>query len=321
MKKILTLALLLSSCFVARAQHTFSMIAVDTVTMEIGSAGATCLSEITMGDLLNRIVPGKGAINTQAWVSPENREYGAVLLQKGYNAQQVLDSIYARDEYPEDRQNLVLNVVGSHPQTAGFTGAYCMTYANHRVGPNYVIAGNILSGPHVLDSMENAFNRTKGGLADKLMAALMAAKFPGADSRCKTTSSLSSFIRLAKPWDALHRYTLDISVSAGPDTIFEPIDTLYAKYTEAKASGFRPAPMPQKSFILHPNPAADYIFLELNGFGTGEQVTVELLDLSGRLLQTVASGTRKNISVPVTGLKPGLYIINVNGVRKKLIKS
>jgi uncharacterized Ntn-hydrolase superfamily protein len=297
------------------------MIAVDTVTMEIGAAGATCLSEITMGNLLNRIVPGKGAINTQAWVSPENRDYGASLLQKGYNAQQVLDSIYARDEYPEERQNLVLNVVGNHPQTTGFTGSFCMDYANHRVGPNYVIAGNILAGPQVLDSMENAFNRTKGGLADKLMAALMAAKFPGADSRCKTTSSLSSFIRVAKPWDAFQHYTLDISVSSGPDTIFEPIDTLHARYMEAKAAGFR---LPQKrqvgDIVIYPNPTSNYIYIDIRGFSPGERVTVQLLDISGGAVQTIVLGWKRGVTIPVQSLKPGVYIVNVNGIRKKLVK-
>jgi uncharacterized Ntn-hydrolase superfamily protein len=212
-------------------------------------------------------------------------------------------------------------MVGNHPQTAGFTGDFCMTYANHRVGPNYVIAGNILSGPHVLDSMENAFNNTKAGLADKLMASLMAAKFPAADSRCKTTSSLSAFIRLAKPWDAIQRYTLDLYASAGPDTIFEPIDTLYTRYMEAKASGFKPLIKDQRRITLYPNPASGYVFLELKGFGSTEPLTIELLDISGRLLQTIPAVPQKSITIPLQALKPGLYIINVNGIRRKLIRS
>jgi len=40
----LTLIFALSQCLYA--QHTFSIVAVDTMTNEVGSAGATCLSAV-----------------------------------------------------------------------------------------------------------------------------------------------------------------------------------------------------------------------------------------------------------------------------------
>ncbi len=51
--------------------------------------------------------------------------------------------------------------------------------------------------------MEYRFLNTEGSLAEKLMSALQGAKVPGADTRClnEGTSSLSAFVRVAKPND------------------------------------------------------------------------------------------------------------------------
>ncbi|HOI32111.1 MAG TPA: hypothetical protein PLC47_05045, partial [Bacteroidales bacterium] len=55
------------------AQDTFSIVAVDTITGEVGSAGASCLdnSAITGGAvIISDIIPGRGAIHTHSyWVS------------------------------------------------------------------------------------------------------------------------------------------------------------------------------------------------------------------------------------------------------------
>lgn len=83
----------------------------------------------------------------------------------------------------------------------------------------------------MLDSMEHAFNRSSGTLAEKIMAAMLAAKIPGADTRCLTEgiSSMSAYIRVAKPSDKEGDYFLQINVNnhpAGKD----PIDILQQKY-------------------------------------------------------------------------------------------
>ena len=97
-----------------------------------------------------------------------------------------------------------------------------MDYKNHIVGPNYAIQGNILSGQAILDSMEARFLATPGPLADKLMAALQGANVPGADTRCLAngTSSLSAFLRVAKPNDLPGAFYLDLN---GPCGVFEYI--------------------------------------------------------------------------------------------------
>ena len=64
--------------------------------------------------------------------------------------------------------------------------------------------------------MENNFNLTNGTLSDKLMAALQGANISGADSRCldNETSSLSAFIRVAKPLDDDDSFFLDLNIGS-----------------------------------------------------------------------------------------------------------
>ncbi|MDX1463443.1 MAG: hypothetical protein R3359_10330, partial [Marinirhabdus sp.] len=53
------------------AQDTFSIIAVDPDTGEIGSAGASCVQGIgNQGiiDIITKIIPGRGGVNSQAYV-------------------------------------------------------------------------------------------------------------------------------------------------------------------------------------------------------------------------------------------------------------
>ncbi len=79
--------------------------------------------------------------------------------------------------------------------------------------------------------MELAFNKTKGTLADKLMAAMLAAKIPGADTRCllEGVSSKSAFLRVAKPTDEEDNYYLQLNVNSRP-FMQEPISILEEKY-------------------------------------------------------------------------------------------
>ena len=58
--------ILLCTTFISFAQHTFSIVAVDTTTGEIGSAGATCIAAQDGAQTVSDIVLGVGAIHTQS---------------------------------------------------------------------------------------------------------------------------------------------------------------------------------------------------------------------------------------------------------------
>ena len=60
------LVLLLFSCLMA----TFSIVAVDTTTGEVGSAGGSCIAGSI---IISDVHPGIGAIHTQSYYLPSNQ--------------------------------------------------------------------------------------------------------------------------------------------------------------------------------------------------------------------------------------------------------
>src|SRR5262245_18997822 len=180
-------ALLLAWTSQAAGQDTFSICAVDSVTGQVGSAGATCItSASTSAIIISDVHPGVGVIHTQSYWLAANQAYGSSLMDLGtLSPQMILDSLTAHDAQGNNtiRQYGVVDLVGGG-RSAAFTGVNCNNYKNHITGSGYPIQGNILLGQQVLDSMEARFLSTPGTLACRLMAALQGAKMTGADTRC-----------------------------------------------------------------------------------------------------------------------------------------
>lgn len=243
-RRIFLLGSILLIAINAEAQHTFSIVAVDSVTGEVGSAGATCGDSIvwpgTKGAaIIADLLPGVGAINTQSFYLAGNQQNARKRMEAGDSPSQIISWLENNDVQgnKQARQYGVVTYNSGSPQSAAFTGTQCMDYKNHIIGPNYAIQGNILSGQEILDSMEARFKRRPGCLADKLMEALQGANVVGADSRCKIegTSSLSSYLKVAKPTDRDDSLTIDIVIAGTPFSI-EPIDTLQKEYDKWKAN-------------------------------------------------------------------------------------
>lgn len=255
------------------AQDTFSIVAVDTLTGEIGSAGASCIDEtqITGGAIIiSDVLPGRGAIHTQSYWNTVNQQNAHVRMEEGLSPQEIVDWLVAHDAQnnPAVRQYGIVDFDSAgHPRAAGFTGANCLNYKNHITGPNYSIQGNILLGQQILDSMEAGFLTTEGPLAEKLMAALQGANVVGADTRCTQngTSSLSAFIRVAHPWDVEGSFYCDLNVPSLPDGM-EPIDSLQTLFDEwlQVIVGIPDQPQERTSLKVFPNPARDVIHIALD---------------------------------------------------------
>jgi uncharacterized Ntn-hydrolase superfamily protein len=165
-----------------------------------------------------------------------------------------------------------------HPRSAALTGSGCLDWKGHRLGANYSIQGNILLGPQILDSMEARFLAATGPLSDRLMACLQGANVPGADSRClqNGTSSLSAFLRVAKPGDSDDSLSLDLNVPLLP-TGMEPIDSLQRLYNQWKTTISTNEPVLEKPQIF-PNPANGWMMVVLKAHGG----LLELFDMVGR---------------------------------------
>ncbi len=211
-----------------RAQDTFSIVAVDPRTKEVGSAGASCIGNSLR---ISDVIEGVGAIHTQAFYLEANQQTAHDRMVAGDSPQQIIDYVTTHDAENNStiRQYGVVDLVGGG-RSAGYSGVNTNDYKNHLTGPTYSIQGNILIGPVVLDSMQYIFTHTSGSLADRLMATLLAAKIPGADSRCLSQgrSALSAFIRVVRVGDRNNQYLFRDVDNVPPINInpIDPIDSL-----------------------------------------------------------------------------------------------
>ena len=78
-------------------------------------------------------------------------------------------------------------------------------------------------------------------------------------------------------------------------------------------------PVESASFTLMPNPASQYLSLQ-----TGEmkepELFIRIIDMLGRQVYVKLETSKSRLQVPVEFLSPGLYYMEVNGIRKKFIK-
>lgn len=210
---------LLVILFSSVAQATFSIVAVDTVTGAVGSAGASCIAGSKM---INDLIPNVGGVNTQAYYISSNQANAHGLLAAGLTADSIIGWLKLNDVEgtPDYRQYGVVTLTGP-VRSAGYTGAYTDDWKGHKLGPNYAIQGNILLGPQILDTIELAFLTTAGSLEEKLMAALEAANVRGADTRCTGCNkpAISAYIRVMHPGDEtsyLYQYVDNTICSVNP---------------------------------------------------------------------------------------------------------
>ncbi len=264
MRSKLSILIILGFISTLKSQHTFSIVAIDTITLEIGSAGATCLDSRQEGVgavVISDIIPGRGAIHSQALLNFSNQANARKRMEAGDKPQQIIDWLRQNDvqRLPELRQYGIVAIdPAGNIETAAFTGRNCLDVKGQILGSDYAIQGNILIGTEVLDSMEQAFLRTEGLLEEKLMMALQAAAIQGADVRCLSegVSSRSAFIRVAKPGDEENQFYLDLAVNVTPFGI-EPIEELnisYLKFKSKDRGGLQ--------IKAYPNPFFDTITIE-----------------------------------------------------------
>ena len=299
-----------------KAQHTFSIVAIDSITLEVGSAGATCLTSADCGGcggavIITDLVAAKGGMNAQAQICIPNVNLnnGISKIEDGRVASQVLGELLENDLCQfggtSDRQYGIATIdKNGNLDVAGYTGKTNSTYANHILGPNYAIQGNILIGEEVLTGMEQGFLNTEGSLAEKLMAAMQGAKIPGADSRCLMDgiSSRSSFLRVLPSAGEEGFGYIDLIV---PSTInnVDPIDSLQSLFTErwelinnltSIATGVE--------MEVYPNPASDFITI-VNDQISLERKQIKFFNNQGILLkQKEIQGSQIDIRDLASGL-------------------
>ncbi|HLT24319.1 MAG TPA: DUF1028 domain-containing protein [Ignavibacteria bacterium] len=301
MKKFLLIPIIFIALF-SNSHATFSIIAYDPVTGEIGSAGASCIAGSI---ILSDILPGIGGIHTQAYWNSANQQYARQLMLMGLSPQQIIDSLVAHDSQGDStiRQYGIIKL-NSTNSSAAYTGANCTVWRGHSTGPVFAIQGNILLGQHILDSMEARFNNTPGNISLKLMAALQGAKVPAADTRCAqwNKSSISAFIRVARLQDTTGTFWLNLNVNNTPASK-DPIDSLQVLFNSWLLTSIEPVSsnIPSKVTLYqnYPNPFNPSTKIRFD-IQTQGFTSLKIYDLLGREVSTLVAQE----------LNPGSYEMN-----------
>lgn len=165
--------------------HTYSIVARDEATGELGVAVQS--HWFSVGSIVSWAEAGVGAIATQSFVNVSFGPEGLKLLKQGKTAQEVLNELILKDEGRDFRQ---LAIIDANGNVAAYTGKSCIEYAGHHTGKNYSVQANMMLNDKVIPAMSEAFEKTKGPLAERLVAALKAAQLVGGDIRGQQSASL-----------------------------------------------------------------------------------------------------------------------------------
>src|SRR5437773_981908 len=122
------------------ARMTWSIIARDTLTGQIGIAVATRF--FAVGAIVPHIAAGLGAIATQALINPYYGIDGLKLVREGRAASDIVQTLLATDGGRESRQ---LHVMDARGAVAAHTGTDCVAWCGCLAGDGYSIAGNMLA--------------------------------------------------------------------------------------------------------------------------------------------------------------------------------
>jgi uncharacterized Ntn-hydrolase superfamily protein len=163
---------------------TFSVLARDAVTGELGIAVSSCI--LAVGRAVPSARPGVGIVAVQAR-SP--RGLGHTLLSGLAEGTPpgVLVRRAAHAAEDVDRQLAVLDAAG---RVAADTGPGSFPVSGHQLGEGWSVQGNMLASEEVLPAMAAALTDGRGELADRLLAALTAGQEAGGDLRGRQSAAL-----------------------------------------------------------------------------------------------------------------------------------
>jgi uncharacterized Ntn-hydrolase superfamily protein len=168
-----------------RPLHTFSIVAYDSVTMELGVAVQS--HWFSVGSDVCWAEAGVGAVATQSFVEVSYGPLGLALMRSGKTAPQALQALLSIDEHADVRQVAMVDAAGN---VAVHTGANCLYAAGHVQGKGFTCQANMMEKPTVWDAMAKAYQQNSGDLLDRLMAALEAAQAEGGDIRGQQSAAI-----------------------------------------------------------------------------------------------------------------------------------
>ena len=213
--------------------HTYSIVAYDSVTGDLGVAVQSKFPNV--GGIVPWGRAGVGAVATQSLGNTAYGERGLDLIAQGATAEEALRTVMRTDTMLHDRQ---VGIVDTKGNAASFTGKTTFDWAGGRVGPDgrrvgqsggkgdvivgrmYAAQANIMVSDQTVKNMAETYERTRGGLDERLMAALKAGQAGGGDKRGMQSAALLVVRKNGGYLGANDRF-IDIRVYDATDPIAE----------------------------------------------------------------------------------------------------
>jgi uncharacterized Ntn-hydrolase superfamily protein len=197
---------------------TFSIAALDPETGDLGVAVQSKFPNVR--PIVPWVAAGIGAVATQASANVSYGPRGLTLLRNGASAEAAVRALIGEDDARESRQ---VGIVDARGGAATWTGTECFDWAGGRagetdgkpglvaVGAGFAAQGNILRGPETVAAIAETFETAPGGLADRLVAALVAGGKAGGDRRGEQSAALL-VKRAGAGYDGTSDDFIDISI-------------------------------------------------------------------------------------------------------------
>jgi uncharacterized Ntn-hydrolase superfamily protein len=223
---------------------TFSIVAIDPATDDVGVVVQSKFPNVR--PLIPWAEAGVGAIATQSYINVSYGPRGLALLRNGASAEEALRILIAHDPKRDLRQVGIIDAKGN---AASWTGRECFDWAGGIAGENYgekgvvitgkgfAAQGNTLVGWETVEALARTFEQTKGSLADRLVAAIVAGAKAGGDRRGEESAALL-VKRKGAGYDGTTDDLVDISIYDHP----HPLQELERLYRLHKLYYFRSDP-------------------------------------------------------------------------------
>jgi uncharacterized Ntn-hydrolase superfamily protein len=182
---LLTLVVLPDWGTETRPVHTYSIVAIDKETGEMGAAVQS--HWFSVGSSVIWAEAGVGAVCTQSFVEASYGPLGLELMRVGKTADEAMAGLLRADKFEAVRQVAMIDNQG---RVAAHTGKNCIPEAGHFIGNGFTCQANLMLKNTVWNAMAKAFESATGELVDKLMAALEAAEREGGDIRGRQSAAI-----------------------------------------------------------------------------------------------------------------------------------
>jgi len=286
-----------------RPVHTFSIVAYDPATGEMGVAVQS--HWFAVGSEVTWAEAGVGAVATQSFIDPSYGPLGLKLMRAGKSAPEALRGLLIADDACSVRQVAMVDTRG---RVATFTGAKDIPPAggiagsaagsptpiqcgdkaggSMTVGKNYAVQANLMINDRIWPAMSKAYETTKGDLADRMLAALDAAQVAGGDVRGRQSAAIVIVPAkgTGKPWQE-YLFNLRVDDSAEPLKELRRLVTLQRAYNHMNAG--------DKAVELHDNAGA------LREYGAAEQLVPDNAEMIYWHAVALANMGRVDESLPL----------------------